>query len=92
MRIPIQAAPSQRRPGLLAGTGLQLSSESEADSSSANRTNKTWQSRCADGDLLIRSGRGNSSRVVFESLMMYPCEEDTPGNQFVAMRKITQFG
>jgi hypothetical protein len=92
MRIPIQAPPGRRRAGLLAGAGLLPSSESEAGSSSANSSNKTWQSRCADGDLLIRSGRGNPNRVVFESLMMYPCEEDTPGNGFVDMRKITQFG
>lgn len=92
MRIPIQAPPGQRRPGLLAGAGVRLSAESETVSSSTNRSNKTWQSRCADGDLLIRSGRGNPNRVVFESLMMYPCEEDTPGNGFVTMRKITQFG
>jgi hypothetical protein len=87
MRIPIQAAPGQRRPGLLAGAGLQPSSESEAVSSSANPSNKTWESRCADGDLLIRSGRGNPNRVVFESLIMYPCEVDTPN--WGAMQKLT---
>jgi len=50
---------------------------------------KAWQSRCFKGQLVFKVF--GSTNEYFDQLMPFPCDDETLGNQWDNMKKITEF-